>query len=867
MQRLLYLASSRGADVNILRAGRPFAAKQKENVCAFYTNEPVEKGKTLAFVPSHMLITDIVARKSPLLAKYAPWALERHDMEPMFYVALFVFLENVLPGQDRASVFAAYYASLPRFEFDFDIPALFWGKSPNSLIGRDALNVLLTPSSLNSRHLGFLTEYDRLVSQMHAPGGLFEILTVATDMRASQLVLVFRWATAVVMTRGVGKIHPSIAWECALVPVIGMDNREEGANSVIAVVFEPESNRTAGLRLVASEDLPISARIYHNYDLSTECNTQGGLCRTANEKIGGEPKPESLCAEALLFRYGFLPTESSRRTYCLDLSLHDLLQHFKRRGEQSIGKKERDAGLMMLRQIRRQMFDAYLVEEDSVALVTGSRSSVFRLREGDSDAQPVPPRVLALLRISQANMEDVDVARQRDDGFMTPVGIRNERHVLNGLHEFFSMVLAGIPSSAEEDGRSRIFWEYQTRALESARFEGLVASRIQNVSVQGYSRMSRALFVRMHQRRLLQAALRWADRKLSDGVYNFHRTPFVPVATVRLEFAIGGVDAMHDLSFKVTQPGQSDELQATAAVQFCAARFGDYDEGVEVCVPQIQAVLSKRSRIFYHRVVAKLLGRRKPCLDNRLMIVAHPDDEAIFGASELTLAQERKGLCWTVVCVTHPRKNAVRLVEFQKVMDRVDALGIVLTFIDGIVPLQEDPVLVGTLSAVTVSEWLRFIISGEVGKLMNWTRVVTHGPMGEYGHPQHVAVHRAVRYIMREASLSQRLWVFQPTRWNVVPAGDKRVTGERRSDSGERRPREMRALLMGYYTTEPAALSWLSQLESIIVPLESFDYGAAAVGCDTEGFQKGNTPSGVGIWTKRFRWLCRSWIPFTDLGA
>lgn len=52
---------------------------------------------------------------------------------------------------------------------------------------------------------------------------------------------------------------------------------------------------------------------------------------------------------------------------------------------------------------------------------------------------------------------------------------------------------------------------------------------------------------------------------------------------------------------------------------------------------------------------------------NKIMIVAHPDDETIFGGTQLL---QEKG--WLVICVTNG-DNQVRCGEFTKVMKKIDA--------------------------------------------------------------------------------------------------------------------------------------------------------------------------------------------------
>ena len=126
----------------------------------------------------------------------------------------------------------------------------------------------------------------------------------------------------------------------------------------------------------------------------------------------------------------------------------------------------------------------------------------------------MPPRLLAMLRISEADKATLNMvaASGSDDGFMRPVNAENERRVFNELHELFSVVLEGIPSSEEGDKAARRAWEYHAAAIEDGAFVG-EAVRIRDVSAKNYRRMAQALRVRTRRRRLLRAALEWVERE------------------------------------------------------------------------------------------------------------------------------------------------------------------------------------------------------------------------------------------------------------------------------------------------------------------------------------------------------------------
>jgi len=106
----------------------------------------------------------------------------------------------------------------------------------------------------------------------------------------------------------------------------------------------------------------------------------------------------------------------------------------------------------------------------------------------------------------------------------------------------------------------------------------------------------------------------------------------------------------------------------------------------------------------------------------KLMIVAHPDDELIFGGAELI----KHGSEYKVLCLTN-KSNKIRSKEFESVMKK---LGVssweILDYEDTLTPTEEFD--------------LKDIIN-----FKSWEKIVTHNPIGEYGHPQHKLVFDAVK--------------------------------------------------------------------------------------------------------------------------
>lgn len=112
---------------------------------------------------------------------------------------------------------------------------------------------------------------------------------------------------------------------------------------------------------------------------------------------------------------------------------------------------------------------------------------------------------------------------------------------------------------------------------------------------------------------------------------------------------------------------------------------------------------------------------------NKLMVIAHPDDELIFGGAELI----KYGSEYKVVCLTN-KSNKVRSREFEEVMKKLKVGSWeILDYEDTMNPTQEID--------------LQNIITSK-----KWKKIVTHNPVGEYGHPQHKLIFDKVKELKKD---------------------------------------------------------------------------------------------------------------------
>lgn len=99
------------------------------------------------------------------------------------------------------------------------------------------------------------------------------------------------------------------------------------------------------------------------------------------------------------------------------------------------------------------------------------------------------------------------------------------------------------------------------------------------------------------------------------------------------------------------------------------------------------------------------------------LIVAHPDDETLFGYTDLFRAERVH-----VVCLTHA-KTSQRRQEFKRVLAIVGCTGEMMAYEDGKKIVWTKPLPVSLLKG-------------------GFVRIVSHDAQGEYGHLNHKATHR-----------------------------------------------------------------------------------------------------------------------------
>lgn len=172
---------------------------------------------------------------------------------------------------------------------------------------------------------------------------------------------------------------------------------------------------------------------------------------------------------------------------------------------------------------------------------------------------------------------------------------------------------------------------------------------------------------------------------------------------------------------------------------------------------------------------------KKEKVVKRLMIVAHPDDETIFGGSHLL---EEK---YTVVCITCGSVD-YRVKEFSEVMKRTNDDYIMLGFVDRV--NKTGPISNWDNEYISIYNTLKRIIDSD-----NWDVVVTHNPNGEYGHIHHKKTSEIVTSIVAK----EKLYYFG--HWNKNGTNDQKLDANLYNE-------KMNKLISVYYESQRSAINY-----------------------------------------------------------
>lgn len=129
---------------------------------------------------------------------------------------------------------------------------------------------------------------------------------------------------------------------------------------------------------------------------------------------------------------------------------------------------------------------------------------------------------------------------------------------------------------------------------------------------------------------------------------------------------------------------------------------------------------------------------------DKLMIVAHPDDETLWGGAHLAEGK------YLVVCITNGN-NARRRKEFQAAVKAFGDRGVILCYPDVTNHRKNNWNTCRTAIQKDIQTLLRY---------KNWKEIVTHNPKGEYGHIHHKMTSSIVTKAAKSAGKTSRLYYF-----------------------------------------------------------------------------------------------------------
>ena len=125
---------------------------------------------------------------------------------------------------------------------------------------------------------------------------------------------------------------------------------------------------------------------------------------------------------------------------------------------------------------------------------------------------------------------------------------------------------------------------------------------------------------------------------------------------------------------------------------------------------------------------------------NNLMVIAHPDDESLWGGVHLSKSD------YLVVCVTCGTDKQ-RQEEFEKAMKEFDNVGLSLNYPD----ITDNKIDNWSKKYYSIEKELKEIIDYK-----DWNMIVTHNPNGEYDHIHH----RMISTMVTKNSDKDKLYYF-----------------------------------------------------------------------------------------------------------
>ncbi|MBR3267248.1 MAG: PIG-L family deacetylase [Oscillospiraceae bacterium] len=163
---------------------------------------------------------------------------------------------------------------------------------------------------------------------------------------------------------------------------------------------------------------------------------------------------------------------------------------------------------------------------------------------------------------------------------------------------------------------------------------------------------------------------------------------------------------------------------------------------------------------------------------DKLMIVAHPDDETIWGGAHLLDGG------YLVVCITNGR-NRTRAAEFRSAVEKTGNIPLILEYPDKVNFIRDN----WNRVRGGIEDDLKKVIA-----LKKWSLIVTHNPKGEYGHIHHKMTNALTVRAYDDMQCEAELYVFG----DYYKAADLPAVKEKLETVGDEALRKKKEICAGY---------------------------------------------------------------------